>query len=112
MINVCNYFFKDQLNKKSTDELKVLHGHYVCDKSSACMSRIFTIASIALSILSLLSNYTVAGLIFSAIAIGLGVNDFIKCYKVSLIEKLLQERGIQATHKIDNWGWKGFSFIN
>jgi hypothetical protein len=109
MTVIYNYF-KDPIKNLSIEKLKDLHGHYVVSKANACQLRIFTISSLALSILSILHCNIAIGTILGLIAVSLAAYDFIKSYKVSLIENLLQEKGVFATHQIHNWGWSGFSY--
>ncbi|MBI5346757.1 MAG: hypothetical protein HZB76_06425 [Chlamydiae bacterium] len=108
MAAVCNYF-KGSIKNLSTKELGSLHDDYVCNKAKACMTRVFTISLLALSILTILSGNFALGIGFGALAIGLGTYDLIQSYKLVALEKILQERGLQATYQIYNWGWGGFS---
>lgn len=108
MAAICN-FFKGAIKNLPTKELGSVHDHYVCNKAKACITRIFTISLLALSILFILSGNFALGIGLGALAIGLGTFDFIQSSKLIALEKILQERGIQATYQIYNWGWGGYS---
>jgi hypothetical protein len=110
MSAISNYFFLDPIKNLSTEELKTLHKHSVCNKAKICMLRVMAISLLALSVFSILSGFFASSVVLGLVAFSFAARDFLQNYKVTLIENLLKERGILATHQIYNWGWGGFSY--